>query len=266
MNKITKILSLTLILIFTVSVLFVSAETEAPTMNASWEGDYENMELVIKFASPAKYNQQVSVVMYPYESSPSFENFCRVAEAVSIAGAETEVKLKIHNDLTANGSINGGKYKVKLQGNGLLASQCVQILDVDVLTPVGAADLLGRINAATENSVINSCLNEGKEELQITVDGNMTKIGYLKNIRDIDYNGAFGNLSEVKKSYIMAGVLTYLHSQGSTEENIGTLIEQYSDIIGFDVTDADYTANKSSVLRMINSSKSTYETRGILTT
>ena len=266
MNKITKILSLTLILIFTVSALFVSAEPVTPTMNATWEGDYENMEIVIRFASPATYNQQVSVVMYPDGASPVFENFCRVAEAVSIAGRETEVRLKIHNDLTANGSENGGKYKIKLQGNGLLTSQCVQILDVDVFTPVGAADLLGRINAATENSVINSCLNEAKEELQITVDGNMTKIGYLKNIRDIDYNGSFTNLNEVKKSYIIADVLTYLHSQGATTENIGNLVEEYSDIIGFDVTDADYTANKSSVLQMINSSKGLYETRGILTT
>lgn len=262
MKIFTKILLLTLVLNFAVAVKTVDAQT--PTMNASWESDYsDNMEIVINFVSPANYTQQVSVVMYSTSltGQPGFGDFRRVAEATAVPNVETVVTLKLSDDLTEN----GGKYKIKIQGNGTLASQCVQILDVNIFTPYNAGVLLGNINRATENSDIIAYLNEAKEELQLIID-DATKIEYFKYIRDIDYNGSFKNLNDVKNAYIIAGVLAYLQSENATIDNICEQIEVQSKLIGFDIAGVDYTANKSKVLERINASKTEYENQGILTT
>lgn len=258
MKNIFKICLYTLLCVLLVSS---AAYADGGAMQASWQGDYdEDMNLVIKFKSPALYNQQVTAVMYPADAEATIANFCRMTEVTSLSGTETTVTIPLANDLTAA----GGAYKVKLQGNGVLSSASKEIIDVKIFTPYAATDMLGRINGATI-STIAGILEDCDDHLQLSGTPTTDLLTTFLNIRDIDFGGAFPDLNEVKKAYEIADIIVYLLSESVTVDGICEKVEDNAEFLGIDTTDEDYTAYKQGVYAKIISIKNTYNTTGIKT-
>lgn len=257
------ILKICLYILLCVLLLTSVASAQERAMQASWEADYdEDMNLVIKFKSPALYNQQVTAVMYPAVAEPSLDSFCRVREVTSIEGQEMSLTLKLGDDLTAT----DGRYKVKLQGNGILSSSSKEIIDVKILTPGKAASLLSRINGATIGTIAG-ILDEIDEELQIELADNPPTelMTTFLNVRNEDYGGAFHDLNEVRNAYKVSDIIVYLQSDDVTVDGLCEKVEKNASFLDIDITTADYTKYKSKVYEKVISIKSSYNNTGINT-
>ena len=252
--------------------LSVMAAPPVPTMNMSWQGDYTNNKLVIKFRSPATYNQQVTAVMYRTSvvGTPTNADYLRVAEVTSRGGQEMTVSFTITNDLT------DGQYYVRLQGNGVSAALCKEIQTVTIKTPSQADSLVASINSATANSsdpnYIGGFVEPNATALGITIPADATFKGKimtaLVSTRDNEYTNAqtgvkFTSLDQVRDAYNKSEIIVSLHETGTTASSFQTLVEANADLLQFDITEEDYVAEASYIYDMIVSNKATYEGTGI---
>ena len=248
------------LLCIALSGILAFAEGEPATMNMSWRADYTNNQLVINFKSPADYNQVVTVVMYPASvvGNPSFNDYVRIWEDTIAPGKVGEVKFAITESLGAA----DGRYKVRIQGSGYMASSCKEEQVVTIKKPSVAGNLLSRINAATTWTEAGSLLTEGKDTLQISITDNPALLEKLMTaflaVRDADYEGAFANLDEVRDAYKKSDVVVYLHETDSTKAGLIEKVEASADVIGFDVTDADYKLYKDYIYTQILANKDNY--------
>ncbi len=231
-----------------------------PTMNMSWHGDYTNNKLIIKFTSPADYNQQVSAVMYlPSVGNATPNDYVRVSEAYAPAGVLTTVEFPITNSLSAA----NGKYKVRLQGSGHMSALCREIQVVTVKTPSLSANLVERINAATTAETMATLISEAKDALQLTVTDDALLLTKLMNAliktRSLEYENSFANLDEVRDAYLKSEIIVYLHESTSTASGLKERVEKNASLIGFDTTEADYIAKSDVIYNLILSNKTTFK-------
>ncbi len=248
------------LLCIALSGVIAFADGETATMNMSWRADYTNNQLVIGFKSPADYNQVVSVVMYPASvvGTPSFSDYVRIWEDTMAPGKEGEVKFAITETL---GEADG-RYVIRIQGSGYRSDICNEEQTVTIKKPSVAGNLLSRINAATTWSEAGTLLTEGKDTLQISITDNPALLEKLMtaflSVRDADYEGAFANLDEVRDAYKKSDVVVYLHETDSTKAGLIEKVEANADVIGFDVTDADYELYKDYIYTQILANKDNY--------
>lgn len=248
------------LLCIALSGVLAFAEGEPATMNMSWRADYTNNQLVINFKSPADYNQVVTVVMYPASvvGNPTIGDYVRIWEDTVAPGKVGEVKFAITESL---GEADG-RYKVRIQGSGYMASSCKEEQVVTIKKPSVAGNLLSRINAATTWTEAGSLLTEGKDTLQISITDNPALLEKLMtaflSVRDADYEGAFANLDEVRDAYKKSDVVVYLHETDSTKAGLIEKVEANADVIGFDVTDVDYELYKDYIYTQILANKDNY--------
>lgn len=238
-------------MIVAVILLTVSMPANAEeSFDFTWKGDYQNTELVLTVVSPVKYLQQVIAVMYDSAiTNPTVNDYVRIAEITLSGGESANIRFKIADDLTAD----GGKYTVRIQGNGHAAGQSQKKKDVVVLTPQAVdpdnpLSLLYRLNTATAENV-SVPLQEMAKALQIEVGENESAIrlnAFLNIRREDNGGGKFATVNAAADAWRVSDISEYL--QGNpTADNLKMKFEAVAEILNIDLTNQDYKAYTSDV-------------------
>ncbi len=265
MKKLFKSIFCCLLCVLMASGTAFAAEPITPTMNMKWHGDYTNNKIVIYFTTPADYHQQVTIALYPSNVvSPVFSDFVRTAEIYVPSGqGETKVEFPITNSLSA---LNG-EYKLRIQGNGYMASNCSETQIITIITPSKATNILERINAAATADAIDGIINEVKDALQIEVadDPAISEkiMNALINTRTTEYGGAFSTLDIVRDAYIKSDIIVYLAESTANATGLRERVEAQVRFFDIDITDVDYVENASDIYNRVLAVKTTYNTTGI---
>ena len=267
MRKFIKQLLCCMLCISIMAVPFaVMADESQATMNASWKTNYGQVSvLTVRFKSPAQYAQQVTAVMYPYDTvNPSVANYCRMKEVTSLYGEETTVSFVLGNDLTAI----DGKYKIKLQGSGYMHQQSNEVIDVVILNPSTSSSLLTRINGATTTSAVASLLAEGDAALQLDLETDPILLEKLMveflRMKTYEYQNSFADLNDVCDAYIKSSIMVCLNEATVTPSVLRAKVEANAELVGLDITNEDYLSVAERVYQKIISVKTTYGGTGIL--
>ncbi len=247
---------------FTLAALPAFANSDA--LEVIWDSDYTDMTVTLSITSTARYIQQLSMAMYPASTAePSFYDYCRMDEITVTPGEKALVKIAIDDDLDAR------DYKIRLQGNGYLSSVSKAILDVTILSPNAIKALLENINAETLSEGMLSLLESGKDALQLSFDKDDPNMDSIMAIfiktRDIDYNGNFASLDDVRQVYANAGIIAYLKEPSASASELRNKVELNARLLNFDTSDEDYIANADVVYAKLLKEKDNYNGTGIQT-
>ncbi len=230
-------------------LLCVSVSAAEPTMNITWRGDYSDNakpKLVVEFSSPVSYLQQVTAVVYKANvTNPSFADYIRAQEITVNGNAKTEITFNIGTSFNATDKA----YKVALQGSGYQSDISFEAQTVYALTASdinGTTGLLARLNSASSASIM-SVMDELLLPLQLAEEADATRktkrAGILVDIRTSDYDGSFKTLEDVRAAWLVSDIIAFITDTDSTATDIKNIIDGNADILGIDISDADYIAH-----------------------
>ena len=288
MNK--RILSLFICLVFVFSLGIVSANAEE---TVSFEItpliDYDNEKITITGVTPALYGQNVSIVIY----APT-ETISGMADVENRLNPEPQypldvTKIKKIKNVTANlkgefsvefnlADLTAGYYMVSASGGGYKKavskdSELIYFENVNSINTV----TIPAFNAATAETV-ESLIRE--KELLIGVDvagdyeDNKDVINNLfESIKEDDYPDGYGagEMYKIQDTFSAISIFRDMYAASNPAELI-EILEENAGILGIDITDEDYTADKEAVaeifLNIIKEGKdnSTYVPRSMLDT
>ncbi len=287
MNK--RILSLFICLMFVFSLGIVSANAEEVSFVITPLIDYDNEKITITGVTPALYGQNVSIVIY----APT-ETISGMADVENRLNPEPQypldvTKIKKIKNVTANlkgefsvefnlADLAAGYYMVSASGGGYKKavskdSELIYFENVNSINTV----TIPAFNAATAETV-ESLIRE--KELLIGVDvagdyeDNKDVINNLfESIKEDDYPEGYsaGEMYKIQDTFSAISIFRDMYAAANPAELI-TILEENAGILGIDITDEDYTADKEAVagifLNMIKEGKdnSTYVPRSMLDT
>lgn len=222
----------------------------AETLDFTWKGNYNDMMLEITINTPVKYNQSVSVVMFPNDTSnPSVNNYNRMLQTELTGGKSKTVRLPIADDLYSS----DGKCTVVIQGSGYQSSISRKVnSEVYVLTPSqinGESGLISEFNRAN-SSTIAASLVKVKEPLALsTVESAEETQRYNEffNIRTNDFSNSFITLDDVKMAWECSDVLVCLKDTGVTASELKTAVELSASLLGIVTTGDEYDVLKEQI-------------------
>ena len=215
---------------------------ESP-MKMSWRGDYSDNtdpKLIVEFQTPAKYRQQVTMVIYPASvTNLTSSDYVYIKEITVNAGEKKEIELSILDTYTAA----DGKYKVALRGNGYMSEESTDSITVDVIKPASIPGLLNEFKSATTANLAD-VLNKVAPALQLETETDsareVKRLNIIFNIQTNDYDGEFKNLENIRDSWNLTDVISYMSDADRTAEGIKSRIEANSALLGIDTTTDEY--------------------------
>lgn len=238
MKKIFKTVVCTLICL----MMSIAGARAAETIELEWRGDYSdsaNPKLVVTFSSPAQYQQQVIAVIYPAsDTTPTFEEYLRMSE-ITVNGSEQKT---IVFDITDEFNQSNFDYKIELQGSGYKHNVSSATEPVYLINPeriLGGTGLISEIKNSTETTfhgVLEKVMAPLQLEPETDPDIKARKTAIVYGLKD-----TFSTLEDVRNAWHIADVLTYISGgETSTAAGVAQRFISNADILGIDVTDADF--------------------------
>lgn len=232
-----------------INPIIVFAEQDTNAMQISWRGDYTNMELIITIKSSVQYTQQITIILYPADiENPQFSDYCRMTEISMHGGEESQVCLKLSDDLNAA----DGAYKIIVTGNGYLANQAIE--NVWLINTSSINGILEEFNSATIESVgnlietVSSALQFEKEE---DVQRFLQRQKLFLQMRAKDYDGHFSSLDNIKDAWYATDIIVYAAEDGAQASRLKTMVENNANIFSVDINDADYISYAADIYESI---------------
>ena len=263
-----RILSLIICLMFAFSLGIVSVNAEE---TVSFEITplivYDNEKITITGVTPATYAQNVSIVIYAPE-----ETITGMADVENRIHPEPQFPLSVENvkkiknvtaDLEGNfgvsfnlADLDAGYYVVSASGGGYKKavskdSELIYFENVNSINTV----TIPAFNDATADTV-EPLIRE--KELLIGVDvagdyeDNKDVINNLfETIKTDDYPDGYGDgeMYKIQDTFSAISIFRDMYAASSTAEIIA-ILEENAKILGIDITDKDYTADKAAVAKV----------------
>lgn len=284
-----RILSLIICLMFAFSLGIVSANAEEVSFEITPLIDYDNEKITITGVTPALYGQNVSIVIYTPE-----ETITGMADVENRLNPEPQfplnvAKIKKIKNVTANlkgefsvsfnlADLSAGYYVVSASGGGYKKavskdSELIYFENVNSINTV----TIPAFNEATADTV-EPLVRE--KELLIGVDvagdyeDNKDVINSLfESIKTDDYPDGYGDgeMYKIQDTFSAISIFRAMYAATDTDALI-EILESNAGILGIDIKDKDYTADKAAVaqifLNIVKEGKanSTYVPRSMLDT
>ncbi len=284
-----RILSLIICLMFAFSLGIVSASAESVSFEITPLIDYDNEKITITGVTPALYGQNVSVVIYaPAETisgmadvenrlnpEPQFPLNVTKIKKIKNVTADLEGKFSVSFNLA---DLDAGYYMVSASGGGYKKavskdSELIYFENVNSINTV----TIPAFSAATADTV-EPLIRE--KELLIGVDvagdyeDNKDVINNLfETIKTDDYPDGYGagEMYKVQDTFSAISIFRDMYA-AETPAELVEILEGNADILGINIADEDYTADKEAVaqifLNIIKEGKDngTYVPRSMLDT
>lgn len=216
-----------------------SAVFAADKMELEWYGDYSDNsdpKLVVTFASPANYIQNVTTVIYPQSiTNPSLNDYLRMSEITVKGSTETTVTFDIENEFSAE----DGAYTLSVVGSGYITEGNSAKTTVYVLPPSKISGLLADINGAS-GSDLGTKLSKVANALQLDNVTDSQRTAAMDKIKADDFNGNYANLNDVRKAWEISDLTVYINSSSRTVSGLKEKIEKHADAVGIDTDDEDF--------------------------
>ena len=262
-----RILSLIICLMFAFSLGIVSASAESVSFEITPLIDYDNEKITITGVTPALYGQNVSIVIYTPE-----ETITGMADVENRLNPEPQfplnvAKIKKIKNVTANlngefsvsfnlADLSAGYYMVSASGGGYKKavskdSELIYFENVNSINTV----TIPAFNEATADTV-EPLVRE--KELLIGVDvagdyeDNKDVINSLfETIKTDDYPEGYGDgeMYKIQDTFYAISSFRDMYAAESTDELIA-ILESNAGILGIDIKDKDYTADKDAVAQI----------------
>ncbi len=193
--------------------------------------NYAQSTVDIEYESDLNYNTDTA--FYILKSGTSFslsDTPQRIKTAPFEPGKPVSAAIRIGDDLS-------GEYRVYAVSGGYLSEDSTVYSDsFKIIGSTEREARLKNINGAAEAEIMKTVISEldGIADL----DGESAaewKNKYLYEIKNVDFSGAFKNISEVEKAWKLSDILKKLND--SAENEIATVINSGKDILGVSLAD-----------------------------
>ncbi len=284
-----RILSLIICLMFAFSLNIVSASAETVSFEITPLIDYDNEKITITGVTPALYGQNVSVVVYaPVETisgmadvenrlnpEPQFPLNVTNIKKIKNVTADLEGKFSVSFNLA---DLDAGYYMVSASGGGYkkAVSKDSELIYFENVNSINTVTIPAFNNATADT--VEPLIRE--KELLIGVDvagdyeDNKDVINNLfETIKTDDYPEGYsaGEMYKIQDTFSAISIFRDMYA-AETPDELVELLEGNADILGINIADEDYTADKEAVaqifLNIIEEGKdnSTYVPRSMLDT
>lgn len=220
------------------------------SINAVWHTDYSDNKLpklYVEFTTPAKYTQQVTAVIYPYDKEAVMEEYIRMEE-VSVKDEKATLVFNITDSFGAA----DGKYVLELRGNGHLSEKSKLDETIYVINPAKIASsngVLANVNDA-DSSTIYKAMENITNALQFkNMDGGtraQKRLEAVLKMRSVDFNGAFKTLENVRTAWEASDVIVYT-TENPTPDVLKEVIEATKNSTAIDTESADFQKYEDSI-------------------
>ncbi len=244
MKKVISLLLTFAIILCTLAVPAMAADVATVTAKADYKANVINVE----YNNTANYNCYVTIYMVDaqdcddevftdYDSVDIIRMSTVEADAKSMVKVQfkfgADIKTGSYNFYAAPSGKNGSNYYAKVAQPVYIFGQTADEGDET------HQDVLEFINAGSEADISSRAYQ--KLSLALGISDPAWRNAYLYAIKQTDFNGNFGSLTDVEEGIKIADAIYTIRS---SSDDVETAIENGSEVLGMDIQNADYKNEK----------------------